>query len=222
MLIRLLSVFCFFAISAVPASAQFGKPEPTPKSADEYFAERALRDASRLTAGVSGRDVIKPEDGMDLARAERRMEEALEIYQRLCGDRSSPQDQWARNCFALGDMYRRGMGTVQDYERAKIHYNAACLEGRHGDACLQQAYISAKGSAGEVDNDHARALYEQACTLNEPGGCAGLGNMMYMGLGGPRNRSRAVTLLQEACADEFEWACTRLIEYGLPTRLDRF
>lgn len=222
MLIRSLALFCLVALSAVPAMAQFGKPEPTPKSADEYFAERALRDASRLTAGVSGREIIKPEDGVNLARAEGRMEEALEIYQRLCGDRSAPQDQWARNCFALGDMYRRGMGTVQDYPRAKIHYSAACLEGRHSRACMQQAYIAQKGSAGEVDNDQARTLYEQACALNEPGGCAGLGNMMYMGLGGSRNRPRATTLLQDACAAEFDWACTRLIEYGLPTRLDRF
>lgn len=222
MLIRLFALFCLFAFTGAAASAQFGKSKPTPKIADEYFAERALRDAERLTTGVAGREAIRPEDGVDLARAEERMQEALEIYDRLCSDRSLPQDQWARNCFELGNMHRRGLATVQDYGEARKKYDAACLEGRHTGACLQQAYISHKGRNGDANLPHARRLYEHACTLGDPAGCAGLGNMMYAGLGGTRDRSTAVRLLQESCSDEFEWACTRLTEYGLPTRLDRY
>lgn len=222
MIVRLYAIlFIALAVSAT-ACAQFGKPEPTPKNADEYLAERAMRDAARLTSGVEGRDIIKPEDGIDLARAEARMEDAFAVFDRLCADRSIPQDQWARNCFALGDMHRRGSGTEQDYAKAKENYDAACLEGRHTGACMQQAYLSHKGRDGEADHDHARRLYEHACDLNDPGGCAGLGNMMYAGLGGTRDRPQAVRLLQGSCADEYEWACTRLVEYGLPTRLDRY
>ncbi len=222
MFVRLFVILGFIVAMTATASAQFGKPQPTPKNADEYFAERAMRDASRLTVGVEGRDVIKPEDGIDLARAERRMEEAFAIYQELCADRSLPRDQWARNCFELGEMHRRGTGTQQDYAKAKALYDTACLDGRHTGACMQQAYIAQKGNAGDIDLDHARALYEHACSLDDPGGCAGLGNMMYMGLGGSRDRPRAVELLQDSCSAEYEWACTRLIEYGLPTRLDRY
>ena len=222
MIVRLFASLCCAIAFTATASAQFGKPEPTPKNADEYFAERAMRDAARMTHGAEGREVVRSADGVDLARAERRMEEALEIYDRLCSDRSLPQDQWARNCFALAEMHRRGNGTEQDYAKAKLQYDAACLEGRHAGACMQQAYSSQVGADGEIDLDHARALYEHGCGLNDPGNCAGLGNMMYMGLGGTRDRPRAVTLLQEACADDYQWACTRLIEYGLPTRLDRF
>ncbi len=222
MIVRLFASLCCALALAATASAQFGKPQPTAKTADEYFAERAMRDAARLTSGVEGRDVIKAEDGIDLARAEARMEEALAIYDRLCADRTLPRDQWARNCFALGEMHRRGAGTEQDFTKAKLQYDAACFDGRHAGACTQQAYISQKDHAGPVDLEHARALYVQACSLDDPGGCAGLGNMMYMGRGGPRDRPAAVRLLQGACADEYEWACTRLIEYGLPTRLDRY
>lgn len=207
---------------AASASAQFGTPKATPLNADEYLAERALREAARLTEGVAGRDVIRPEDGVDLARAEERMETALAVFERLCRDRALPQDQWARNCFQLGNMYRRGMGTEQDYRVAKTQYDAACLQGRHVGACMQQAYIAQIGSSGDKDLDHARTLYEQACTLDDPGGCAGLGNMMYMGRGGSRDRPTAIRLLQDSCRAEYEWACTRLIEYGLPARLDRF
>jgi len=222
MFVRLFALFSLTVLMTAAASAQFGKSEPTPKNVDEYFAERAMREAAMVTFGVEGRDIIRPQDGVDLARAERRMEEALAIYDRLCSDRTQPQDQWARNCFALGDMHRRGMGTALDYAKAKDAYDAACLDGRHSSACMQQAYISQKGSAGEKDLEHARILYEHACSLNDAGGCAGYGNMMYMGLGGSRDRPTAVRLLQDSCVDEFEWACTRLIEYGLPTRLDRY
>lgn len=219
---RLLALLLISAAFTASAFAQFGKPQPTPKNADEYRAERAMREASNLTQGVAGRDIIRPSDGVDLARAEERMETALTVYTQLCADRALPQDQWARNCFQLGEMYRRGLGTEQDYRISKTHYDAACLDGRHTGACMQQAYISQKGTDGKVDLEHARALYDKACDLKDPGGCAGLGNMMYMGLGGRRDRSRAVTLLQDSCADEYSWACTRLIEYGLPERLDRY
>ena len=222
MVFRSLVLLTLSLVFATTAFAQFGKPQPTPKNADEYYAERAMRDASRLTQGVLGRDVIRPEDGVDLERAESRMDAALAIYSELCSDRTLPLDQWARNCYALADMYRRGLGTEQDYAQAKTHYDAACLNGRHAGACMQQAYISQRGSGGETDLEHARELYTQGCRLKDSGNCAGLGNMLYMGLGGPRDRSRAVSLLQESCADEYEWACTRLIEYGQPTRLDRF
>ena len=222
MLFRSLALLSLSLVLASSAFAQFGKPEPTPKTADEYFAERAMRDASRLTQGVLGRDIIRPEDGVDLQRAESRIEDALEIFTKLCSERSLPQDQWARNCYSLADMHRRGLGTEQDYAEAKKHYDAACFDGRHPGACVQQAYISHLGSDGDADPEYARDLYSQACRMKDPVGCSGLGNMLYMGIGGSRDRSRAVTLLQDACADEYEWACTRLMEYGQPTRLDRF
>lgn len=222
MLFRSFAVLCLALALSASAWAQFGKPKPTPKNADEYFAERAMRDASRMTEGVLGREVIKETDGVNLARAESRMEEAFEIFDRMCNDRTLPRDQWARNCFSLADMHRRGLGTPQDYAKAKTIYDATCLQGRHAASCNQQAYISQLGTGGTVDLEHARSLYNRSCDLQDPGGCSGLGNMMYMGLGGARDRSRAVSLLQGACADEYEWACTRLVEYGIPERIDRY
>lgn len=215
MLVRLFALLIAMAMLSSAASAQFGKQKPTPKNADEYFAERAMRDAARLTEGVAGRDIIRSVDGIDLERAEERLDEAFAIYERLCTDRNLPQDQWARNCFALADMYRRGLATEQNYSVARLHYDAACLEGRHTESCIQQAYISQKGPDTEIDVEHARALYQHACDLKEAAGCAGLGNMMYAGIGGSRNRLEAAELLQDSCAEGYQWACTRLSEYGL-------
>ena len=111
MLFRTLALLTLALVFATSSFAQFGKSKPTPKTAEEYFAERAMRDASRLTQGVAGRDVIRASDGIDLQRAESRMEEAFAIHDKLCADRTQPRDQWARNCFALADMYRRGLAT---------------------------------------------------------------------------------------------------------------
>lgn len=215
MVFRSLAVLTLAMVFGLSAFAQFGKSKPTPKTAEEYFAERAMRDAARLTEGVAGKDIVRASDGVDLQRAEERMESAFEIYETLCSDRTLPKDQWARNCFSLADMYRRGLGTEQDYDEAKRLYDEACIDGAHTGACMQQAYISQKGSGGDTDLEHARALYETACDLRDPGGCAGLGNMMYAGLGSSRDRQRAANLLQDSCADGYQWACTRLTEYGL-------
>ena len=215
MVFRNLTLCILALVFSASAMAQFGKPKPTPKNAAEYFAERAMRDAARLSQGVGGRDIIRPSDGVDLERAEERMEEAFAIYEQMCEDRTLPRDQWARNCFALGDMHRRGLATEQDFVRARIYYDAACLEGRHTESCIQQAYLSQKGPERQVDLRHARSLYDHACDLKDPAGCAGLGNMMYAGLGGSRNRTQAAQLLQESCSDGYDWACSRLSEYGL-------
>jgi len=218
---RFLALIGFFVLFSLSAAAQFGKPKPTPKNAAEYFAERALVDAGRLAEG-SYKDALADSDIAKLERSEARLAEALEGFTALCEDRSLPRDQWARNCFALGHMHRKGQGTEQDYAAAKIHYDAACLEGRHLEACMQQAYTSHKGSAGERDYEHARLLYSSACDLRHAGACAGLGNMLYRGLGGTEDRPKGTRLMQDACRDQYEWACSRLSDYGLPVRIDSF
>lgn len=223
MISRLFACLSLTILLSATASAQFGKPKPTPISAEEYHAERALRDASRLTEGVAGRDIIKPEHGIDLERAQLRFDEAREIYTKLCENRSLPRDQWARNCNTLGDIYRRGMGVAQDYTAARTYYDDACLLGRHVNACMQQAFISQKGrDDDEPDMEHARKLYSFACNLRDPGACAGYGNLLYVGLGGTQDRPRGIRLMQDSCRDGYEWACTRLEEFGLPARINRY
>ena len=83
-------------VSAAPALAQWVKDnKPTPKSAEEYYAERALVDASRITSGDGNAVVIQT----DLDEANSRLDAARSTYQSLCENRELPKDQWARNCF---------------------------------------------------------------------------------------------------------------------------
>ena len=170
-------------------------------------------DAGRLSQGVYG-DLVTEADETDLRRAQIRFDEAREIYAQLCADTERPRDQRARTCHALADMYRRGAGVMQDYDRAREHYDWACLSGDHAPSCMQQAYTSHTDHDGEVDYRHARRLYSHACTLGHSAACGGLGNMLYAGLGGSKDRRAGIDLMQNACAAEDAWSCSRLSTYG--------
>lgn len=199
----------------MPAFAQFEPPEPTPKTTKERYAERAMGNALSFSE-ASDATIVTPEDGIDPERMQFWFDEARAVYEPLCSDRSGPKDLWARNCFNLADMYRRGLGLRQDYEKASELYVAACEEGGHQDACLAQAYIDHSGNGGEKNWTRARELYDRACDEGSAVGCAGLGNMLYRGQGGFPNRRRGAQLLRQACADEYSWACERLEGFGIP------
>ena len=116
-------------------------------------------------------------------------------------------------CFELGDMYRRGLGGLQDYEKAAENYRKAC-NGSHAEACSGLAYLTLQGRGMDVDHVQARGLYDKSCDLGDVSGCAALGNMVYTGQGGRKNVPEGTRLLQESCDREYEWACERLSTLG--------
>ena len=116
-------------------------------------------------------------------------------------------------CFELADMYRRGLGGTQDYEKAAENYRKAC-DGRHAEACSGLAYLTMKGRGMEADPVQARQLYDKACDYGDVSGCAAYGNMVYTGQGGRKNVAEGTRLLQESCDNEYEWACERLSRLG--------
>ena len=215
MIIRIVALFIFFSISSAVATAQFGPPRATPPSADEIFADRALRDAASLSNGQA-KDIVSADDGIDLRQAERWHRAAFDIYQTLCTDRSGPRDVWARNCSKLADMHRRGLATPQNYETAATLYLDACETGLDTNACLQQAYIDHRGADGETNWPRAKELYRIGCDRGDLSACAGLGNMLYRGQAGLADRARGAQLLQESCRGGYDWACERLRGFGLP------
>ena len=205
------------ALLTSPAWAQFGPKPPTPRVAKEIQADRAMTDAAQLHR-TQYTDVVSDKDGIDPDQANRWYTLARDNYTELCADRESATDFWSRNCYKLADIYRRGLGVTQDYDRASTLYTDACLQGRHLEACLQQAYIDHVGNAGAKDWPNARKLYKTACDMGDASGCAGLGNMLYRGQGGSPDRNLGARLLQDACTDEYTWACERIVSYGIPDR----
>ncbi len=217
MLARLILVLACTLALPLAATAQFGPERASPRTADEIYADRAMRDAAGFITLVP-KDVVSVDDGTDLERAQTRYNQARARYEMLCNARETRRDAWSRNCYKLADIYRRGLGVTQDYQRARALYTAACLAGEHINACLQQAHIDHTGNAGETDWPNARMLYTTACERGDASGCAGLGNMLYRAQGGPADRARGAKLIQSACANDYAWACERLEGFGIPQR----
>jgi TPR repeat protein len=224
MLKRLILILALIGAMASPASAQWVKDDkPTPKNAKEYFAQRALSDASYITQGDGTAVVIEA----DLEYTLKRLDDAFTTYKTLCEDRALPTDQWSRNCFELANLHRRGLGTNQDQQMANRLYEMICFEADHADGCMQLAYAQQRGTPirnrpAKPKPEEARKTYEHACDLGHAPACAGLGNMLYAGIGGDQDRRRGATLMDDACQDGYEWACTRLNEYGPLVRTDRY
>lgn len=197
---------------ALVANAQFGKPKATPRTLAEITAERALADGTRRMQTIAG-DVATLEQ-IDIDFAQQRLDEAYAGYTELCEDRSAPSDYWARNCFKLANLYRRGIAVSQDYSKAQDLYEELCLEQNHAEACTQQAYISFTGRNGSKDFANARKLYTVACNLKNAAGCGGLGAMTYAGQGGLMDKREGERLLQRSCRGGYDWACSRLVDVG--------
>lgn len=116
-------------------------------------------------------------------------------------------------CFNLGDMYRKGEGGLQDYEKAAEAYRKAC-DGRSGEGCAGLAYLTVYGRGMDADPVQARNLYDKSCDYGEISGCAAYGNMLYAGQGGRKDVAEGRRLLQQACDQDYQWACDRMTELG--------
>ncbi|MEM0987190.1 MAG: tetratricopeptide repeat protein [Pseudomonadota bacterium] len=119
-----------------------------------------------------------------------------------------------KSCLRAADDYRVGRGGPQDYDEAIRFAGIACRNG-DADGCTVSATIHFEGRAtGTPDYEAAREAYSAACALSDPRGCAGLGNMQYIGLGGLRERFKGAENLRRACRQDFEYACEQLRGYG--------
>ena len=123
-----------------------------------------------------------------------------------------------RGCIALAHTLRIGDRVPQDFERAFALYAKACdMDNPAG--CSGVAYMHNQGNGVDQDFDAALEAYKEACDLGEMSGCAGAGNILVAGQASTRNRTEGARLLRQACANEYDWACTRLRDLGQPRDL---
>lgn len=133
---------------------------------------------------------------------------AFELFTRDCEGGSG------EDCYQLGDMYRRGIATPQDFDAAGEAYQTACDLG-YASGCMQLANMLFEGRTLDQDYPRARALYTEACDMNDPAACGVLGNMMYVGLGGAKDRNRGAEMMRRSCLAEVEYSCNQVRRYGL-------
>ena len=74
----------------------------------------------------------------------------------------------ARACAKLGEFYRHGIGTKQNYRRAMKYSLLACDAGV-ADGCLRAGFLHNEGQSVPKSKSKAQAFYEKACRLGYDG-----------------------------------------------------
>lgn len=120
----------------------------------------------------------------------------------------------AEACHLVGDLYRKGFGVMQDYTKAAQFYRKGCNYGS-ARSCAGLAYLYNRGSGMDApDFVQARLYYKKSCDLGEVSGCAGYGNLLFVGKGGRKDTAAATRYLQDACDQNYQWACQRISDLG--------
>ncbi|MEM1150385.1 MAG: tetratricopeptide repeat protein [Pseudomonadota bacterium] len=165
-------------------------------------------------AGEAATDVTTQYRNGDAAFRLGHMTAAFTLFEIRCAEGS------AYDCYRQGDMYRRALGTEQDYDLAAAAYDRACELG-YGEACRAIANMYFEGRGLALDYPAARTLYASGCDLNDAASCAVLGNMMYAGMGGPRERIEGADHMRRACLQDVAYACEQVRRYGLSNQGER-
>jgi TPR repeat protein len=99
--------------------------------------------------------------------------------------------------YKLGEMYYRGEGVKQDYQKAREWYEKAAAQGHLGAQCkLGEMYYRGEG----VKQDYGKAVYlfEKAVERNYARAQFYLGAMYYKGKGASQDCAKAIYLFEKA------------------------
>ncbi len=116
----------------------------------------------------------------------------------------------AVSCLTLGYMRRDGLGIAVDVERARGHFNFACIHGA-GEGCRMEGRIWADGVGGTQQNEgNAVTSFRIGCGRGDMESCALEGYMALMGRGIPQDGGLAVRQYLTACEGGVAFACENI------------
>lgn len=129
-----------------------------------------------------------------LVRDDDRAADAARLFARAC------DGGLAAGCTDLGHAHYTGRGAPWDVERARALYRQAC-DGGDDTGCANLGELDELGVGAPPDLTAAVRSYQAACGDVAVAGCARLAAALVDGRGGlTRDRSRALTLADRACA----------------------
>ena len=141
--------------------------------------------------------------------AERYQIKARAAFDEACGAGNK------QACLSAANLYRSGIGGLQDYAKAERLYKTACTA-RLAEGCAALGYLNNKGRVtGTPDIAKATAYYRQACDLQSVNGCAALGNLTYVNARSTSQRNEGARLLNTTCDAGFDWSCERISLLGV-------
>lgn len=121
------------------------------------------------------------------------------------------------SCAELGYLYMLGKGVTKDPTRGEQLLKKAC-DAEDGVGCGGMAIARHE----QRDLTAAHRFAEEACRLQDRGGCRFLATLLLKGDGVARDPARAVALLDSACAAEDFTACFGLANtYGVGVGVPR-
>ena len=73
-------------------------------------------------------------------------------------------------CFNLGNFYKEGRGTKQDFASARKHFEKAC-NANHAGACNNLGALYFEGKGVKQNKSMAKKYFSKACDLGEQVSC---------------------------------------------------
>lgn len=120
------------------------------------------------------------------------MKKVFATYKQGCDD-GNPA-----GCANLGNMYYSGLGTQQNYGKAKDFYEQAC-DGGSNAGCSNLGSLYYEGLGVKQNYRKARKYYEKSCNTESSSVCKNLGIMYEYGQGVGVDYDRALTLYKKEC-----------------------
>jgi len=119
--------------------------------------------------------------------------------------KKSCRAQEAYGCYALGNVYSRGMGTIRGNASLSHQYFIKGCNYGNWDSC----YLINVGKYDASFKDYAKAkqVFISDCKNNNGEACASIGIMYALGHGVAKDVYKAKPYIQKACRLGFEGAC---------------
>ncbi|MBU1221478.1 sel1 repeat family protein [Myxococcota bacterium] len=135
---------------------------------------------------------------------------SVKFFEKSC------QGRIMESCRLLAYIYETGRGVEQNFKRAGLLYDMACVMGEP-IACANLGYLYEKGFGVKPDPVKAFKLYEMSCKKGEMTACNNLGHMYHSGVAVKSDSVKAFGLFEKACKSGHLPACqnvARLYELG--------
>jgi TPR repeat protein len=142
----------------------------------------------------------EPEDTALTAELHYLRIEAMTTHIKACEENN------AKSCSVIGQMYFKGDGVKQDFKEAFIPLKKACEQGEIR-SCTFLGLMYERGDGVPQHIEKAREIYQKDCHFGDPMSCRNLAELYEKQLEG----AKAVTFYQKACEFGDHFACAALI-----------
>lgn len=178
----LISMAVFMSLSFIPCSMAEEAPKATPKVVSETKAT-PVSSPSGSSSGLYEQAVIFQKQG--------NIRSAYDTYIKAIAEGD------ARAMLALGKLYDKGRGLLQNYEEAMKYYILASEKGS-AEAEFNIGSMYFTGDGVEKDLKQAFSWFEKSANHGYANGAFNIGAMYYNGLGVPQSESEAEKWFKKA------------------------